>query len=133
MKDLFAVKVNCPHCGKSLMDHDHKIEDRPGIRLGIRSGGKMGLIYMCSLYGSYDHESEIDLSTGDVAEFSCPFCDRLLTGSGSCEKCSAPLVTLNMEVGGKVNICSRKGCTEHFVAFQEIGESMRRFYDAYGM
>jgi hypothetical protein len=114
------------------MDHEHLLHDKPSIKLNIAGDGQRGVIWLCSIYGCYDHLSELDLSRVDVAEFVCPHCNQLLSTRSTCDKCGAPLVSFALAGGGKVNICSRKGCTEHFLAFEDIGDSMRNFYEVYG-
>jgi methionyl-tRNA synthetase len=115
------------------MDNEQQLNGKPSIKINIQGGGVRGTIRLCSIYGCYDHKSEIDLSKVDIAEFSCPSCNQLLTGKEVCDKCGAPMISFLLDVGGKVSICSRKGCTKHFVAFENIEDSLRKFYDVYGL
>jgi hypothetical protein len=132
MPEFFSISVNCPLCKKSLMDNEHPLHDQPSIKLNIAGGGERGVIHLCSLYGCYDHKSEIDISKIDIAEFSCPHCNQLLTTKEMCETCGASMISFLMDVGGRVKICSRKGCKEHYVAFENVQDEMRKFYDEYG-
>ena len=132
MTSVVSVSARCPLCKKSLMDYERVLNGRPSIKMNIQGGGKRGTIHLCSIYGSYDHESDINLENVDITEFSCPSCNQLLNGNENCDKCGAPLVSLSMDVGGKVTICSRKGCLKHFVAFEDVYDSMRKFYSEYG-
>jgi ssDNA-binding Zn-finger/Zn-ribbon topoisomerase 1 len=132
MSNVVSLNVKCPICKESLMDIEQQLNGKPSIKLNIQGGGARGTIRLCSIYGCYDHKSEIDLSKVDIAEFSCPKCNQLLTGKDVCEKCGAPMISFLLDVGGRVNICSRKGCPNHFVAFENIDDSLRKFYEEYG-
>jgi len=131
MQKSVVVNVKCPHCGESLMDQTNALHDVSGIHLNIKSGEKSGNIYLCSHYGCYDHKSDLELAAGEIAEFSCPHCNTKLA-KDSCEKCSAPMVPLLLENGGKVNFCSRKGCPQHQIVFEDVNDAMQLFYDEYG-
>jgi hypothetical protein len=34
-------------------------------------------------------------------------------------------------VGGRVNICSRHGCKNHYVVFENLDTAVRKFYSEY--
>lgn len=132
MTGYFSISVKCPLCGKSLMDKDYPLRDKPSIKLNIQGEGKRGVVHLCSLYGCFDHETNIDITDIDIAEFSCPHCNQLLNTTETCETCQAPMISFHMEGGGRVSICSRKGCQKHYVAFEDVQDEMRRFYEEYG-
>jgi hypothetical protein len=114
------------------MDHEHKLQDKPSIKLNIQVGTERGVIRLCSIYGNYDHEANLDLTTADIAEFSCPHCNQVLNSKEKCSKCDAPMVPFIMDIGGKVSICSRKGCSNHYVAIEDLYNTLIKFYDEYG-
>lgn len=132
MNKTVSIYVKCPKCRMSLMDHDNKINDKPSIKLNILSGKERGVIRLCSIYGNYDHEANIDLSKADITEFSCPNCNQILNSNELCTKCNAPMVPFIMDIGGKVSICSRKGCVNHYVAIEDLYNTLNKFYDEYG-
>lgn len=132
MVHLISINVKCPRCNNSLMDANTPLCGKPSILLNLTVGGRSGYVHLCSLYGSYDHHSNLEVNNGEVAEFSCPHCNAVLNIRETCDRCAAPLVMFFVDVGGRVNICSRKGCPEHHVEFEDIGETMRKFYEAYG-
>jgi hypothetical protein len=132
MANMVSVSVNCPLCKKSLMDHKHILLDKPSIKLNIKIGDLRGEIRLCSIYGSIEHVCNIDISDGDLAEFFCPHCHQILNTKEECDKCNAPMVGFLLDKGGKVAICSRKGCSKHYVAFEDIGTILKKFYDEYG-
>jgi hypothetical protein len=132
MERSVSIHVKCPLCRTSLMDHEHKLQDKPSIKLNIQVGKNRGVIRLCSIYGNYDHEATLDLSGVDIAEFSCPHCNQVLNSNETCGKCGAPMVPFIMDIGGKVNICSRKGCSNHYVAIEDLYNTLIKFYDEYG-
>jgi len=131
MQKTVVVKVKCPQCGHSLMDQSNPLHEEPGIHLSVSAGDKKGNIYLCSHYGCYDHHCDIELAAGDIAEFSCPHCGTKLSKE-PCEKCNAPMVPMLLENGGKVSFCSRKGCPQHQIVFEDVSDAMQLFYDEYG-
>lgn len=132
MNKTVSIYVKCPKCRMSLMDQENKINDKPSIKLNIQVGKDRGVIRLCSIYENYDHESNIDLSKADIAEFSCPNCNQILNSNELCAKCNAPMVPFIMDIGGKVSICSRKGCVNHYVAIEDLYNTLNKFYDEYG-
>jgi len=125
MEELFLLNVKCHYCEKSLMDPEHKINDKPSILLKIEIDDKSNFIRLCSIYGSYDHKSDLSIPERVIARFYCPHCDRQLVTKMECEECRAPMVSLNVINGGKVIICSRKGCEKHYIAFEELSSNTR--------
>ena len=132
MEKAVSIHVKCPICRVSLMDHEHKLQDKPSIKLNIQVGDQRGVIRLSSIYGNYDHEASLDLTEVDIAEFSCPHCNQVLNSKETCTKCSAPMVPFVIDIGGKVSICSRKGCSNHYVAIEDLYNTLIKFYDEYG-
>lgn len=132
MSNTISIQVKCPLCNKSLMDNEHLLHDKPSIKLNIQLGNVRGTIRLCSIYDCYDHVSDMDISGVDIAEFSCPHCNQVLNSVETCDVCGAPMVPFILDIGGKVAICSRKGCTKHYVAFENLYDAMKKFYDEYG-
>ena len=132
MEHLFSFSVRCPHCGEGLNDPGHMIKDKPGIRLKVKANGEEDMLWLCSIYGSYDHETKLEIADKAVTRFFCPHCSKALAGKDECEECGAPLVHLNVIRGGKVIFCSRRGCKKHYVAFEDLSATLQQFYDEYG-
>ncbi len=128
---MIQVNVKCPHCGKSLMDEGHKIDNRPGVKVLIEWKGKRGWAYLSSLYGSYTTEYEFPRPKGEIGKFFCPHCESELTSSRRCEECEAPMVGISLVEGGKIQICSRRGCKHHLVEFEDLETELRTFYNTY--
>lgn len=134
MAKRVSLNVKCPKCSKSLMDHDYLLLDYPSIKVNIVSSHDRGTMHLCSVYECYNHKSDIELKEGEIVKFFCPHCNKELTSNDECDSqdCNAPMVKLILQLGGKVFICSRKGCTSHFVAFEDLATEVRKFYHEYG-
>jgi predicted RNA-binding Zn-ribbon protein involved in translation (DUF1610 family) len=127
------LNVKCTKCGKSLMDHKHLILGKPSILLNIKFDDVSGQIRLCSNYGCYEHNSTVKIPEDKIVEFYCPSCDTLLNTDIKCKTCDAPIVKFNIEIGGIVSLCSRMGCQNHYVMFENLHDAIRKFHDEYGM
>jgi ssDNA-binding Zn-finger/Zn-ribbon topoisomerase 1 len=132
MERFVSISVKCPHCGESLMNADKPLNGKPSIELKIQSRGVSGTLLLCANYGCYDKQSNIFVGKDEVVDFFCPYCDKDLSTDIKCEECGAPMVTMNLKSGGRVSICSRKGCTKHFVAFDDLSDAIRKFHAEFG-
>ncbi len=132
MSKHISLSVACPHCRKSLMDEEVKLQGFPSIKLNIRLPGNRGTIHLCSVYECFDHQADIKIDEDIVVDFTCPHCNKELLIKEECQICSAPMVSFVLNTGGRVSICSRKGCSNHYVAFVEISTELSNFYSNYG-
>ena len=130
-KKFISLKVRCPHCEKSLMDHTVFLNVKPSIKVKIEMNGRQGILNLCSSYGCFDKQSNIELSKDEIAILSCPHCRNDLKGSHSCDICGAPIVDFRLEKGGNVHFCSRIGCEKHYVSFEDIYATLTNFYHEY--
>ncbi|MFO7891292.1 MAG: NAD(P)H-dependent oxidoreductase subunit E [bacterium] len=112
---IFTVKVKCPRCNHSLMDPNHKIDGYPSIRITISFGNKHGSLWLSSLYGSYNIESEHKTPMGTIIHSFCPHCHAELISASNCTECGAPMVPMAVSEGAMVQICSRRGCKSHML------------------
>jgi predicted RNA-binding Zn-ribbon protein involved in translation (DUF1610 family) len=134
MTKVIALSVRCPHCGESLMDSHHHINNKPSIKLHLETASKLtGSIWLSSIYGDYNYSCEFHVPDKQIVIFSCPHCNENLKRKNiTCEICDAPIVSFNADVGGRVSICSRSGCKNHYVVFDDLDAVIRKFYDEYG-
>ena len=134
MPKHLSIKTKCPHCGESLMDSEKLLHDLPSIKLNIETANKRGTLRLCSIYGCEDHLSDIEMKDGDIAKFYCPHCNKQLISNDECddENCNAPMIPLTLQMGGRLFFCSRKGCDQHFVAFEDLATEIRNFHNEYG-
>ncbi len=133
MYELISLKLKCPVCGKSLMDDEHLVDNEPSILLNVEIAGKSSSIRLSSIYGSYNYKTEIDLPREEIAKFSCPHCETHITSDSECLSCGAPMVPFYLDMGGKVTICSRSGCKNHVVAFEDLAVALKKMYQEYGL
>jgi len=122
MSNQINIAVKCPACGASLMNEDHQIDGLPAVRLQAKVGPQIGFVYLSQIYGSYKkHFVDVDEEDGLIADFSCPNCDQAFPVEGICE-CKAPMIGLQLQVGGMIKFCSRNGCRRHSLEFEDIDD-----------
>lgn len=131
MEKHVNLTVKCPHCGKSLMDETHLIKEHPSIKINIETERDRGILWLCSTYGCFMHENNIELKDKELVKFFCPHCNKSLLREILCKKCKAPMAGMNINVGGKVNICSRKGCDNHYIVFEDLNDAINLLYDKF--
>ncbi len=132
MYEFVALSLKCPVCGESLMDKDHLVDNEPSIRLNVEKDGRKGTINLSSIYGSYNYTSTLEIPVGEVARFFCVHCDTQLASESECLTCGAPMIPFYLDMGGKVSICSRSGCKNHHVEFEDLSLALRKLYQEYG-
>ncbi len=132
MKKQISLNVQCPHCLTSLMDNDKILHGFPSIKLNIVTPEDRGVLHICSVYECFDHNANIEIKDNTVVDFYCPKCNKELLVNEECKLCDAPMVSFVLAVGGRVNICSRKGCSNHYVAFSDLSTELTKFYNEFG-
>lgn len=133
MYELISLKLKCPVCGKSLMDESQLVDNEPSILLNVEIGDSKGEIHLSSIYGSYNYMTDIEMPAGEVAKFSCTHCETHITSDSECLSCGANMVPFYLDMGGKVTICSRSGCKNHIVAFEDLAVALKKMYQEYGL
>jgi len=113
------------------MDHTVFLNAKPSIKVRIEMLGRTGVLNLCSSYGCFDKQCNIELAKDEIALLSCPVCKKNLKGSDVCDLCGAPIVDFSLEKGGKVHFCSRIGCEKHYVSFEDIYTTLTNFYNEY--
>lgn len=131
MKKYISLSVKCPFCGKSLMDSEELINEEPSIKLNIQTRENRGIIHLCSIYECFDYKTEVALTEKEVVEFTCPHCNKELNTKETCRLCHAPMVSLLLKTGGRVSLCSRTGCANHYVAFEDLSTELQKFYEKF--
>ena len=125
------VQLKCPFCRQSLMDEEKIIDDLPSIKVFIQFHDKKGFLYLSSIYGSYTISSEIHIPLNEIVLFFCPHCRSSLLTNNLCEKCHVPMAAFELQQGGKVQICSKRGCKKHMIEFSNLSQEISTFYDEY--
>ena len=98
MPKVVSLNVKCPNCGKSFMDHETQLKEKPSIKLNIETEIERGTIRLCSLYGCYDHMCDVALKDKEIARFFCPHCNKELKCNDECDSanCNAPMIPLTL-------------------------------------
>lgn len=129
MFNLISLKVKCPVCGKSLMDEEQLVDNCPSIKLTIKLGDDAGTIRLSSVYESYNYMTDIKLPENEISALTCPLCNTDLVSKLVCEVCKAPMIPLDLELGGNVSICSRIGCKNHFMKFVDFSFALKNLFE----
>jgi hypothetical protein len=108
-----------------------KIDGYPSVHMLFECKGKKGELYLSSLYGKHNSKIPSFVSEGDALTFFCPWCKTSLMSTRLCEKCNAQMVLMNIEDGGNIQICSRKGCKKHILEFEDLQTELKAFYNVY--
>lgn len=132
MYDLMSLKLKCPVCGHSLMDHDRLVDNEPSIKLKIQIDKRKGSINLSSIYGSYNYVADIEIHKNEIAQFYCPHCSANIKSDAECLSCGAGMIPLHLDMGGKVSYCSRSGCKNHKVEFEDLSIALNKLYQEYG-
>jgi len=102
------------------------------LKLNIQTQNSRGVIHLCSIYECYDYHTDVPLTKDEIVEFTCPHCNKILNNKEECQVCHAPMVSLLLKTGGRVSLCSRTGCPNHYVAFEDISVELQKFYETFG-
>ncbi len=126
--DLISLKVKCPVCGHSLMDNERQVDNCPSIKMKVTAGDNKGIIYLSSVYESYNYVCDIETPKNKMVRLFCPHCSSEIKSKSECDLCSAPMIPFNLELGGNVSVCSRIGCNNHFVKFVDFTFALKQLY-----
>jgi len=127
MPDSIKIQVTCPNCRKSIMAPDSKVDNLPGIEFSAKVRKSVGKIYLSQIYGS-DNKAFIGVDNikGSIIECSCSQCHQPFPFQHMCE-CKAPVIGLDLVVGGVIKVCTRNGCGWHALEFENIDDAMNLF------
>ncbi|MCD4695134.1 MAG: class I tRNA ligase family protein [Bacteroidales bacterium] len=132
MYEFVALSLKCRFCGDSLMDKTVLVDNEPSIKLNVKHGNQKGEINLSSIYGSYNYKCNIEIPKNEIVEFSCPHCNKIVNSDTECLTCGAGMVPFYLDMGGKVSICSRSGCKNHHVEFEDLSLALKKMYQEYG-
>ncbi len=132
MYNFLSLSLKCPHCSASLMDPDTLVDNETSIALHIDIAKKKGDINLSSIYGSYNYVSDVDCPIDEIAVFSCPSCGKDINTKAECKVCKAPMASLILDMGGRISYCTRSGCKNHNVEFEDLNNALRKMYQEFG-
>lgn len=128
LPNLVSLRVKCPICGHSLMDDNRPVDNCPSIKLKVDIGEESGMINLSSVWDSFNYVCTIETPKKEILKLSCPHCNSTVKGKTDCEVCDAPMIPMDLELGGDVCICSRMGCRSHFVKFVDFSFALKQLY-----
>ncbi|MDI3523670.1 hypothetical protein [Kosmotoga sp.] len=128
---MFAIDIKCPYCQRSLMNTTEVIDKHPSIQLEVVHEKHHGIIWLSSVYGSYNYKITFNIPDGVTAKFFCPHCSEELLGELECAECGEKMVRLMLEAGGYVHFCPRKGCKGHYIEYNESETLIDEAYKHY--
>ncbi|MFC1595919.1 hypothetical protein ACFL4D_01370 [Candidatus Margulisiibacteriota bacterium] len=120
----------CPN-GCSIIDHEHKINDYPGLRLKFKREGMEGEFVLSSIENDFDKiVLSGELIDGVKDELYCPHCGTIFKTLVNCHchgKSSADLVliglTPKLDINNAITFCNVTGCTNG--AYMKSGDVLR--------
>lgn len=130
--NFVSIQVKCPICGASMMDKEQKVDNEQSIKFIVEGAKGKGTLRLSSIYGSYNYLLDMEIADGEVVKFHCPECKNVLGIPELCKSCDAPMVKLVLTMGGEVSFCSRKGCQNHNIGFQDLSLALKKFYQDFG-
>jgi hypothetical protein len=129
---MLKLEVSCPKCKADLADDAVAVAGDPGLHFLIACEGEEGSVYLSPRYGCHETIQTIELPAGAAVDFFCPHCREPLNTSQNCPDCAAARVDLELaETGGLITFCSRYGCQNHEIRFQDASTEMRLFLKRY--
>lgn len=109
------------------MSAENPIDGQPSIQLEAKLGKKVGMIYLSQQYGSYNKKfDDLEDIVGAVVTLYCVHCHDPFPVMQVCE-CKAPMIGLQLAVGGMIKICQRNGCKRHALEFEDINDAFMLF------
>jgi hypothetical protein len=99
----------------------------------VRDTSQDGVVYLSAVFGDYAIETDLDIPEGAIVDFRCPRCDASLKLPLPCKGCGAPMASLNLDRGGYLEFCSRRGCKAHALGgvgnIDDMMSLMNRMFD----
>jgi hypothetical protein len=104
-----------------------QIDNLDSIQFLVKIGNRVGSLYLSQVYGSYEKIFEnVDDLPDAIVECSCPHCYRPFPVHHTCG-CNAPIIGLDLKVGGIIKVCSRNGCKHHSLEFEDSQDALNLF------
>jgi hypothetical protein len=119
-KHNLVIEVRCPHCNEMLTEGD-----KLPLHGHVRESQKEGELVLSAVFGDYSLKTDLELKDGWIVDLFCPKCDASVMETVGCKLCSAPMASLNIEGGGTLELCTRRGCKGHALGgFGDVDEMM---------
>ncbi len=135
MSKLISLSVHCPVCGESFMDESQLVDNCPSILLKVMTDKEEGKLRISSVWDSFNYLCDIEIPRGSIVNMACTHCNSDITSKLRCDNCDAPMISYDLDHGGKLDICSRAGCKNHFVKLVDFSFALKNLFnesDLYG-
>lgn len=109
-KQMLLMRLRCPQCQELLTQGSQVVLDAY-----IEATHQDGQIALSAVFGDYSLQTDLEIPEGAIASFRCPRCDSSLMIASRCKLCGAPMVSLNIDEGGFLEFCGRRGCKAHSI------------------
>ena len=135
MNRRIALDLNCPSCHTTLMDTMVRIDDMPAVHCLIQVPGpnpklpRQVPIWFSSIYGSFAFQCEHTLAANERMVLICPACQSHLDGERLCSSCGDPMVSLEMTTGGRLTVCTHRGCKQHLIELGDDVPALERLFN----
>ena len=107
-KHKLIMQLCCPNCNE-LLTEGTKIP----LNAYVKEINREGEMALSATFGDYSMETDLEVKDGQIVDFRCPKCDASIMLNLECKLCSAPMASLNIQSGGYIEFCSRRGCKGH--------------------
>jgi len=119
-KPTLVIEVRCPQCKQMLTEGS-----RLPLHGHVKESQKEGLLELSAVFGDYSIKTDLELKDGWTVDFSCPKCDASVMETVGCKLCGAPMASLDIEGGGTLELCTRRGCKGHALGgFGDVDQMM---------
>ena len=83
MSELISLHPHCPVCGESLLDESQLVDNCPSVALKINSDEVQGMLYLSSVWDSYNYISDLEIKKDSIVEMLCPHCNSKITSKSN--------------------------------------------------
>lgn len=127
-RDMLILNLSCPQCATALTEGRNVHLDGQ-----VRRSQEEGAFDLSAVFGDYSVTTDVAVQEGDVVDFRCPTCEATIMVAVQCKLCGAPMASLNLDKGGYVEFCSRRGCRAHALGgtgnIDDMMSLMNRMFD----
>ena len=97
--------------GCDLLDPEVRVAGLPAIRVTRNCAGRQDLLHLDPIYGRFNQVAGHPCDEGALATYECPRCRISLHEQAlRCERCAAPLFSVQVPGLDRVLWCTRNGC-----------------------
>lgn len=107
---MLVIEFFCPQCHAALTENG-----KLHLQAHVRDSRQEGIVFLSAAFGDYQVQSDLEIADGAVVEFACPNCEASFMLPLACKLCRAPMASLDLQAGGYLEFCCRRGCKGHAI------------------